>query len=83
MRFFQSPVQWGQEAISNHQSLPVEAHPVSRRPWEAPVLSVLMFRETAGSLQAGADNPEVASFTPGGFTKDGPAPDTNFPGPFS
>jgi hypothetical protein len=38
---------------------------VVRRPWEVPVLSVLVFRATAGTQQAGADNPEVASFTPG------------------
>jgi hypothetical protein len=36
-----------------------------RRPWEAPLLSVLSFRATAGTQQAGADNPQVASFTPG------------------
>ena len=38
---------------------------VARRPWEAPLLSVLSFRATAGTQQAGADNPQVASFTPG------------------
>ena len=50
----------------------------ARRAWEAPALSVLMFRETAGSQEAGQDNAEVASFTPGGFTKQGATFDGQF-----
>jgi hypothetical protein len=43
-----------------------------RRPWEAPLLSVLSFRATAGTQQAGADNPQVASFTPGSSSSPNP-----------
>jgi hypothetical protein len=43
-----------------------------RRPWEAPLLSVLSFRATAGTQQAGADNPQVASFTPGSPSSPSP-----------
>jgi hypothetical protein len=35
-----------------------------RRPLESPLLSVLSFRATAGTQEAGADNPQVASFNP-------------------
>jgi hypothetical protein len=66
--------------MSNDQSLPVEAYPGLPRPWEAPVLSVLMFRETAGTQQAGADNPEVASFTPNNANKQSFSGDSGFPG---
>jgi hypothetical protein len=44
-----------------------------RRPWEAPLLSVLSFRATAGTQQAGADNPQVASFTPGSPSSPSPS----------
>jgi hypothetical protein len=51
-----------------------------RRPWEAPILSVLNFRATAGTQQAGADNPQVASFTQGTSNPSGPpGPPADFP----
>jgi hypothetical protein len=64
--------------MSDLRLLRADEGPAERRPWEAPVLSVLLFRNTAGSLEAGADNAEVASFTPGGFTKQGPVGDGAF-----
>lgn len=49
--------------MSSHTS--GEAGSAVRRQWEAPALSVLTFNRTAGTQQAGADDPFVASFTPG------------------
>ena len=39
--------------MSDLRLLRADEGPAERRPWEAPVLSVLLFRNTAGSLQAG------------------------------
>jgi hypothetical protein len=50
--------------MSDYQSLPVEGHS-SRRPWVAPALSVLMFRETANTS---------GSFGDGAFPSSAPPP---------
>ena len=55
----------GTREMSDYQSLPVEAHPVSRRPWEAPALSVLLFREAANTS---------GSFGDGAFPNSAPPP---------
>jgi hypothetical protein len=35
---------------------------LEKRAWQGPALFILPFRQTAGTQQSGADNPQVASF---------------------
>ena len=69
----------GMADMSDSRSLHSEGAPCTRRHWEAPALTVLMFRHTAGTQQAGADNPQVASYTPG-TGKLSVGPDGTYPG---
>ena len=46
-----------------------EGQPAVRRAWEAPALTVLSFRHTAGNQQPGQDDPQNASFGGPGFTE--------------